>query len=266
MNLLEKYPDLKEHISFVGDVGSMQHGGTIYYFLDPFGVSLNYEEIFEKKANNAKQSFGKDISSDEKLLILIDTTAFGSAKDGIIFSDRKIYYKELFEKPNVIRYEDIDRIVVSRKDKKLIFFIGEEKKSISYSSFDSFLLIQNLIQFIIGTSYLIRAENEGVEIENVSDFIWDSYWSNVEYEGEEETSKFEEFLDKHEDKLRELIEKAGINDLLYNAFNNDEKWDVGLDKLYELLPTPIRLVISRDKFKGFILENRDLFAHKFGAK
>lgn len=49
MNLLEKYPDLKENISVVGSIAFMQYGGIIYDLLDPFGVSLNFDEISEKK-------------------------------------------------------------------------------------------------------------------------------------------------------------------------------------------------------------------------
>lgn len=265
MNLLEKYPELKEEIDTVGTVGSVRYSGTINYFLDPFGVDFDYEEIFEKKANNAKHSFGKNIESDETLLILIDTTAFGSAKDGIIFSDRKIHYKEFLGKIGVIPYEAIDNIIVSRKDNKLHFILGGDREIISFSDIDDFVILNCLTRFIIGSSYLIRAEKEGIEIEDVNDFIWDAYFNNVSFEGEKQTSKFEEFLEKHEDKLRELIEKAGINDFLYNTLTDDEKWSAGVDRLYDLLPTPMRLVISRDKFKGFILENKTLFVRRLGS-
>lgn len=261
MNLLEKYSGITDDIANIEFFGR-KYRGVIYNVLDPV---FSDEESLKKKLSNAKQSFGQDISPDEKILMLIDKTLFGSAKDGIIFSDRKIYYKELFEKPNVIRYEDIDRIVVSEKDTSLYLILGDEKKSISYFDFNSFIIAETLARMIIGSSYLIRAENEGVEIENVEDFIWDVRWSNVEFEFEETTSKFEEFLNKHGDTLIELVKKAGIN-FLINTLNNDKVWDTKLNKLYDLFPAPFRLIISRDRFKGFILENRDSFVSRLGEK
>ena len=66
-----------------------------------------FEQISDKKLENAKSSFGQLISSDEKIVLLYDDTMFGGAKDGIILTTKRLYGKNIFESPNVVALEDI---------------------------------------------------------------------------------------------------------------------------------------------------------------
>lgn len=257
MNLLEKYPAIKFQLDSVGNIGSFNNKGTIYYFLD------SLEEIPEKKVNNSKKSIGKHLSSDEIIFLLFDDTLFGSATDGTIFTNRNIHVKGLFEEAEVIPYEEIDSISVSRKNGKLHLSLGDKTKVIGASGVTDFMTLFSLSQFIIGMSYLIRANNEGIEVENAEEFIFDAYCNNVKFEGEPD--KFEEFLNKHQDTIRDLVEKLGINDLLVKLEEDDESWNIVIDKLYELLPAPVRLVISRDKLRSFVLENKNTFLKRLGG-
>lgn len=261
MILLEKYPQLKEYVEQFGTMGAFQHRGTIYSFLDSF------EEIPAKKVQNAKNSIGKHLSSDETLLLLVDNTLFGSATDGVIFTDKAIHYKELFSDPEVVFYEQIDSISVSRKDGKLNLFLDGNIKTIGAIGVKEYLLLFSLTNFIIGASYLIRTNNQNIVIDDneIDNFLADIYFSNVTFEGEPEPpSKFEEFLNRHEDSIRDAFDKLGINDLILKL-EDDEKLIPHIDKVYELLPTPVRFVISRDKFRKFVLENKNTFLKSLGV-
>lgn len=60
--------------------------------------SYVWPNIPEKKLSNALGSIAKGIFADH-VLILIDATIFGSAKDGIVVTETDIYFKEAFTDP-----------------------------------------------------------------------------------------------------------------------------------------------------------------------
>ncbi len=49
---------------------------------------------------------------------MCDTTVAGSGKNGLLFTDDKLYYKELMEKPVKIWYEDIKLMKIEQRDKE----------------------------------------------------------------------------------------------------------------------------------------------------
>ena len=59
------------------------------------GKSYVWPNIPEKKLSNAVGSIAKGIAADD-VLILIDATIFGSAKDGIVVTEKDLYFKEAF--------------------------------------------------------------------------------------------------------------------------------------------------------------------------
>ncbi len=63
-------------------------------------------DIPEKKLNNAASSMNlqDNISS---VIALLDTTVFGSGKDGFAFTGERMVYKPVFESPKVINFEDL---------------------------------------------------------------------------------------------------------------------------------------------------------------
>ncbi len=89
-------------------------------------------EIPSKKIDNAIKTFASDL--DRTTVIgFFDTTVLGSGKNGYIFTDDKIYYLDMLEKPKKIWYDDIKSmrlIDTSEKDADNILRIfqydGEE--------------------------------------------------------------------------------------------------------------------------------------------
>lgn len=73
--------------------------------------------IPSKKIDNALNSFAQGM--DRKSIIgFYDTTLRGNGKEGFIFTDDKIYYKEVLEKGKKIWYEDIESVEVKNTHKK----------------------------------------------------------------------------------------------------------------------------------------------------
>lgn len=56
-----------------------------------------FELIPVKKLKRAKQSYGQNLKEDEVIVLLYDGTAFGSAKEGLLLTNRKIYFKNVFK-------------------------------------------------------------------------------------------------------------------------------------------------------------------------
>lgn len=66
-------------------------------------------DISRKKLDNAKKKFASGL--DESTVIgFYDTTVAGSGKNGYLFTDTKVYYLEVLEKPKKIWYDDIEDI------------------------------------------------------------------------------------------------------------------------------------------------------------
>lgn len=253
MNFIEKYPFLKEYVEQVGSFAWLGgNKGTVYSFLDDF------EEIPEKKIRNAKKSIGTHLDSDEKLLLLFDDTLFGSATDGIIFTDCKIHSKGLWEDPVVIPYEEIESISVTRKDGKMTLQCKNRTVVIGAAGVTNFMLLSALSNFILSAAFLIRNEQQGgmLELKQAEDLSLETAWYNTSFEGE--PSQLDKFFDKHEDTIRGVVEKLGIDELVYKLSNgDDETWGMLIDKIYEFMPAPFRLAVSRETLRKIILGNKD---------
>ena len=68
-------------------------------------------EVPSKKINNALKTFAQGMDSDT-IIGFYDTTSFGSGKNGYIFTDDKMYYVEMFEKPK--------KLIISLKKRNFI--------------------------------------------------------------------------------------------------------------------------------------------------
>ena len=85
------------------------------------------QNIPEKKLRNAKKAFAQ-LGSDEKIVGLHDFTVWGSAKEGVVFTDKSIYWKVGHNKGR-IRYNDInpDNIECTTVGGMASVVIGPEK-------------------------------------------------------------------------------------------------------------------------------------------
>jgi len=69
----------------------------------------NYDHIFvspnipQKKLFGAIKSYAKDVRPEE-VIILVDDTVFGGAKEGVLATNNAIYSKELFESPKKVQF------------------------------------------------------------------------------------------------------------------------------------------------------------------
>lgn len=57
-----------------------------------------WENIPQKKLKNALKSYGLEFETGEVPIYLWDDTIFGSAKDGFLLSDRRLYQKNIVER------------------------------------------------------------------------------------------------------------------------------------------------------------------------
>ncbi|MEA3290079.1 MAG: hypothetical protein U9Q04_07865 [Campylobacterota bacterium] len=82
---------------------------SFFTFLD----NLNYEKKM-KKLHNAKDEYAS-YSYDEEPLFLLDDTDFGSGDDGIVIATKTIYWKNTFDDPKLIKFEDINSCELIRE-------------------------------------------------------------------------------------------------------------------------------------------------------
>lgn len=68
-----------------------------------------------KKFKNAFETYAK-IESDEKPIVLFDNTGFGSAKDGCLLTNRRIYIHNMMQKPVKINISDIVSVKLKGSD------------------------------------------------------------------------------------------------------------------------------------------------------
>ena len=77
------------------------------------------KDVSGKKITNAKNSFGwMLVPDDDEILGLIDTTLFGSGKEGYFFTTEGFAYKDMSKFIEVIKYEEINYIEFTKIGKK----------------------------------------------------------------------------------------------------------------------------------------------------
>ena len=99
-----------------------------------FQIQTSYEfeiaeKIASKKIDNAIKKFAYGLDR-ESVIGFYDTTIIGSGKKGYLFTDTKVYYSDMFEKPEKIWYDDIHDVVLVESgekdcDKKLQFKMND---------------------------------------------------------------------------------------------------------------------------------------------
>ena len=89
-------------------------------------------KIPAKKESNARKSM--EIGTEEQIIALIDTTAFGSGKDGIVLTDKNVYIKEMFESPISLSYKKLSETKMDIKGSKIVFSVAGAEFSILLTS------------------------------------------------------------------------------------------------------------------------------------
>lgn len=90
--------------------------------LESLKIKRVFTEIPNKKLENAILSYAKNLEP-KSVVALVDDTLFGSAKNGLIFSDDALYAKEFLGEPKSIKYDEISKIYSQNRT----LFINDEK-------------------------------------------------------------------------------------------------------------------------------------------
>ena len=75
-------------------------------------------DIPPKKLKNALEVYAGDAIFEE-VLVLIDSTVFGSAKEGALITDKKLYSHNLWDKPLKFSWTEVESIVILEDEGKL---------------------------------------------------------------------------------------------------------------------------------------------------
>lgn len=71
--------------------------------------------IPKKKLSAALESYGANMSADE-VLVLIDDTLFGGAKEGVLMGESKLAVKMVFDSPRLFFWRHLDSLAVEKSD------------------------------------------------------------------------------------------------------------------------------------------------------
>lgn len=82
-----------------------------------------YPDIPRSKTANAISSYCHGLNHDD-ILILVDDTVFGSAKNGLVITRDKIFSKEQMEKPRAYSFDGSTRFFVEKKIMAVAIFIN----------------------------------------------------------------------------------------------------------------------------------------------
>lgn len=85
------------------------------------GERLGLERVYvrphipQKKLSAALESYGANMSADE-VVVLIDDTLFGGAKEGVLMGESKLAVKMVFDMPRLFFWRHLDSLAVEKRD------------------------------------------------------------------------------------------------------------------------------------------------------
>ncbi|MDX1751492.1 MAG: hypothetical protein R3271_14390 [Methylophaga sp.] len=167
-------------------------------------------DIPEKKLNNAASSM-KLQDNVGSIIALLDSTVFGSGKDGLVFTGKRMVYKPVFLSPKVVDYDELEsadyvrNVSINDKGKEKV----EEFTEITLKNGDSFRVenisecnIEKLADFlnaIISQFDSFEEENQLVALSEMSEELKVAYLKvivNMTYsdDGEVDEDEFAQIL------------------------------------------------------------------------
>jgi hypothetical protein len=186
-------------------------------------------DIPEKKLNNAVGAFGFDVGVN-MIVAIYDSTVFGSAKDGILFSGERVIYKAIFEDPITMMYKDIDSASVVWRGKE------DDEPVVAVAMKDKTVVEIN--------------ERTGVDAEMLADVITHVAQNMEDYSEENQLLTLAE--------LSEDLKKAYLQVVINLAYSDDGKVD---DKEFaEILMLMTRIDLrpeTRFALRSYILQEEE---------
>ena len=102
--------------------------------------------ISKEKKFNAFTSHSIPIGNYDDIILIVDDTVFGSAKEGIVVTDKCISVKQIFNKPIIKKIEIIKDIKIEGRK---VFINGEKVSNLAQPSKSSLQLLSRELQKII---------------------------------------------------------------------------------------------------------------------
>lgn len=240
-----------------------------------------------KKLQSAVNAYGNGVSPED-VIILVDDTAFGSAKDGILITDKSIYIKIFTESLRAYEWGAVESIDI---EKKTIYINGAASgKLVQATEKDLGQLFDKLDEFITGQSSSVEPHSSGVtslpqgeaSLELKSDLEEVLPTDNEPTSGLEqeqalvrtnsdikaaETERSTQSNNKlagyvstliadNKSKIMPLLkQKSGDTSLV--ALQDDTNVLRLSGYLYERLPSVVKLAVDESAFNQFMLNNRE---------
>ncbi|MEC4167344.1 hypothetical protein VSQ82_08825 [Pseudomonas sp. MS-1(2024)] len=249
--------------------------------------------IPQKKLQAALGSYGSNMTEDD-VLVLIDDTLFGSAKEGLLIGKNTLALKMLFDTPRIFFWKHMISVAVEKRD----FYVNSRKiGSLTQLSDKELMAFCSVINSALGEARSLRGGEPGglslavshsprasqgavavveapsVELEKnvavVSEkdtakvVFADSTLVETDAPSVQKTSAKDKLFDYISSTIEQnkskilpyLKEKTGEASL--TALRNDENVEKLAGVIYALLPGVVRLALREQVFVQFVLVNRN---------
>lgn len=249
--------------------------------------------IPQKKLQAALSSYGSSMVEDD-VLVLIDDTLFGSAKEGLIIGKSTLALKMVFDAPRIFFWKHLSSVAVEKRDlyvnsrkigsftqlsdKELMAFCSvinsalSEARSLGGGKLGSPSLVGSQ-RLGVSQGALVATEESAIELEkntavggdeNTEGVVRaDSMLVETDAPSVQKTSAKDKLFDYISSAIEQnkskilpyLKEKTGEASL--TALRNDENVEKLAGVIYALLPGVVRLALREQVFIQFVLANRN---------
>lgn len=227
---------------------------------------LNYlpQEINDNKVNNkyvsATESYAK--FRGENPLFLFDNTSFGSAKDGFIITDKKIYIHNMMENAKNIVIKDIEYINKNYDSSKM--YIDDEDIGIDLVEKKERILFKDFIEFVL---CMLKCNNS----QSLDNSCLEGYYCEDEDE-DYDTDDFDivecvsEYITSiQNDKIKKFLYAINESDIANTKFTNACSSYVNFDTDEEPIVLYDNTAFGGAK-DGFILTDESIQFHNMMSK
>ncbi|WP_017736624.1 hypothetical protein [Pseudomonas sp. CBZ-4] len=230
--------------------------------------------IPQKKLQAALESYGANMREDE-VLVLIDDTLFGGAKEGVLMGESKLALKMVFEAPRLFFWRHLEGLSVEKRDlyinaRKVGSFtqVGEKELGEFFSLID-----QALVDARQASADDIplpeSAAPEPVQTEEIFALaVIDDSEASSPSEQQKKAGAKDKLLgyvavaiEQNKPKILPFLkEKTGEASLA--ALRDDANVEKLGGFIYAFLPGVVRLALKEETFVRFVLENRNKLLDK----
>lgn len=230
--------------------------------------------IPQKKLQAALESYGANMREDE-VLVLIDDTLFGGAKEGVLMGESKLALKMVFEAPRLFFWRHLEGLSVEKRDlyinaRKVGSFtqVGEKELGEFFSLIDQ-ALVDARQASADGIPLPESATPEPVQTEEIFALaVIDDSEASSPAEQQKKAGAKDKLLgyvavaiEQNKPKILPFLkEKTGEASLA--ALRDDANVEKLGGFIYAFLPGVVRLALKEETFVRFVLENRNKLLDK----